>query len=221
VRNILAIFLIIGSFAFTAAAQSEGDLTKYFQGKQVTFRIDMPATKHGVNVYPERSQSLDYKEYKERLRTHGVSIHRSEIGTITKVKIKDKHIEVQLADRQRAISRFHIHYTQVESWMLSPLSLIDALNRYVEFTASDKASARLRQSSEFPAGYVRRGVVHLGPRSTYLREGLKKQEVLKLLGEPSLVSERTEGGKVITTYAKRPGPGSASVSPANGCHHGC
>jgi len=206
--RIVAILFLLTSLAFTVSAQSEGDLKSYFEGKSVTFRIDMPASTEGVNVYPERGQSLDYNEYNQRLKKNGVSIRRSEAATITQVKVKNNHIEVQFADR----SRFNIHFARVESWMLTPASLVDALTRYIEFTEADKTSARLQESSTYAAGYVRNGVVHVGPRTTYLEKGLKTEEVVKLLGEPLSVSERTESGKTVSTYEFQRGEGRVVIA---------
>lgn len=44
------------------------------------------------------------------------------------------------------------------------------------------------------------GVVKVGPRTTYLKEGLRTDEVVRLLGKPISTSERTESDLVITTY---------------------
>jgi hypothetical protein len=206
--RIVAILFLLTSLALTASAQSEGDLKSYFEGKSVTFRIDMPASIEGVNVYPERGQSLDYNEYNQRLKRHGVSLKRSEVATITQIKVKNNHIEVQFADR----SRFNIQFARVEAWMLTPATLVDALNRYVEFADAEKTSARLQESSASAAGYVRNGVVHLGPRTTYLKDGLTTQEVVKLLGEPLTVSERTESGKTVSTYEFQRGEGRVVIA---------
>jgi hypothetical protein len=208
-RSILALIFLIGSTVVSVSAQTEGDLKKYFEGKQVTFRIAMPATKDGVNVYPERAQSLDYNEYSERLKDHGESIQRGEVATITKLRISDRSIEVQFGDSQ---TRFNIHFARVESWMLTPATLVDALNRYVEFSSSDKSSARLAEASVSAAGYVRRGVVHLGPRTTYLKEGLKTEEVVRLLGAPSSISDRKEAARIVSTYEFQRGEGRVLIA---------
>jgi hypothetical protein len=44
------------------------------------------------------------------------------------------------------------------------------------------------------------GVVKVGPRTTYLKEGLRTDEVVRLLGKPTTTSERTERDLVITSY---------------------
>jgi hypothetical protein len=79
-----------------AAAQTEADLKGYFEGRHVTLKIDMPATKDGVNIYPERAQALNYSEYAARLKRNGTAIRRGDSIMITKIKVKDKHVEFQL-----------------------------------------------------------------------------------------------------------------------------
>jgi hypothetical protein len=205
----LLVLVILAVTAFSVSAQSETQLKNYFEGKTVTLRIDMPATSDGVNLYPERSQSLDYNEYNQRLASHGAAIKRGQTVTVSKVRVKTKHIEVQLSEQMQTV-RFNIQFERIESWMLTPAGLIDALNRYVEFTERDKTAAQATEPST--GGYVRNGVVHLGPRSTYLEAGLKTQEVLKLLGEPAVISERTENGKTITTYEFQRGEGRVVIA---------
>ena len=201
------IFLIMG-LGFSVFAQSPADLKASFEGKQVTFRIDMPATNDGVSLYPERAQSLDYIEYNKRLRNHGAAFHRGELATITGVRISDNSIEVRFGKT----ARFNVHFARIESWMLTPATLIDALNRYVAFTESDKSSAQLKPSSDYATGYVRNGVVHVGPRTTYLKEGLKTREVVKLLGEPSAVTERLEAGRAVAVYEFKRGEGRVLIA---------
>jgi hypothetical protein len=44
------------------------------------------------------------------------------------------------------------------------------------------------------------GVVRVGPTTTYLKEGLSTEQVIRLLGEPSAISERTERNLTVTIY---------------------
>ena len=44
------------------------------------------------------------------------------------------------------------------------------------------------------------GVVRVGPRTTYLKEGLTQVEVVKLLGKPSAISHRSENNIDVTIY---------------------
>src|SRR6267143_1838162 len=95
-RQILILAGVVICAVVTVSAQTEADLKRYFEGKHVTLMMDMPATKDGVNVYPEREQPLNYSEYANRLKQHGASVRRGEQIMVTKVKVKDKHIEFQL-----------------------------------------------------------------------------------------------------------------------------
>lgn len=44
------------------------------------------------------------------------------------------------------------------------------------------------------------GVVRVGPTTTYLKAGLSTEQVVRLLGEPTTVSERIEKDLIVTTY---------------------
>jgi len=56
------------------------------------------------------------------------------------------------------------------------------------------------------------GVVQLGPRTTYLKEGLSTEEVLRVMGKPAAVSERNEKGSVVTSYEFRRGDGRVLIA---------
>lgn len=43
-------------------------------------------------------------------------------------------------------------------------------------------------------------VLRLGPTTTYLKNGLSTEEVVRLLGKPTSVSKRQEGNKLLSTY---------------------
>ena len=78
------------------AAQTEEDLKRYFEGKRVTVKIDMPGTEQGVDVYPATDRPLDYPRYASRLKDHGTAIKAGEDAMITRVRVKSSHIEFQL-----------------------------------------------------------------------------------------------------------------------------
>src|SRR5262249_15033712 len=77
-------------------AQSEADLKRHFEGKKVKVLIDLPATKEGVDVYPERSQPLDFSDYARRIKQYGIALEEGDRAMITKIRIKERHIEFQL-----------------------------------------------------------------------------------------------------------------------------
>ena len=99
-------------------------------------------------------------------------------------------------------SRFNVHFSALDSNVLTAQALIEALRKYVEFSDVENGLSYFRQVSyRYVAGDLRKpGVVRVGPPTTYLKEGLTTEEVLRLLGKPSAVSERVEQGMVVTTY---------------------
>lgn len=96
IQNLLLSVAVIFTFATFASAQSENDLKNFFEGKRVEVKIDMPASKDGINVYPERERQIDYGKYAQSLKTYGTSLLEGDRIMITKIKVKDKHIEFQL-----------------------------------------------------------------------------------------------------------------------------
>jgi hypothetical protein len=95
-KRFIFLSLLFLLFATFAIAQSEIKLKQYFEGKKVVVKIDMPATKDGVRVYPYKEQPLDYSEYGDRLKRNGISIREGESVMITKVKWSKDHVEFQL-----------------------------------------------------------------------------------------------------------------------------
>jgi hypothetical protein len=51
------------------------------------------------------------------------------------------------------------------------------------------------------------GVLRVGPSTTYLRKGLRTNEVLRFLGRPASISERREGDSQLATYVFQRGAG--------------
>lgn len=283
-RNLFAILVVILSSLGIASAQTEGDLKRYFEGRHVTLKIDMPATKDGVNIYPERAQSLNYSDYATRLKQHGTAIRHGESVMITKIKVKGKHIEFQFGgggygtagdetgasvyvpsasksrreknleeelkrvtdpqrkkqikedlddlrrsrereDRrnqaiaaeaaearrarieQKALqggSRFNIHYSLIDTSVLTPEALIEALKKYADFSTikdGDEVSffrqTSYRQENRSSSG---RSILRVGPSTTYLKNGLSMHEVEMLLGKPARILERQEGDSRVTSY---------------------
>ena len=95
-QKLILFTAFVAIFAVTVLAQTEQDIKEYFEGRKVEVKIDMPASRGGVNVYPERRQTLDFGHYRELLRKYGVGVRDGERIMITKIKVKEKHIEFQL-----------------------------------------------------------------------------------------------------------------------------
>jgi hypothetical protein len=77
-------------------AQSETVLKEYFEGGTVAPKLAMPGTEDGIDVYPGSPRPLDYSKYASRLKKFGTAIKAGEPVTITKIRLKSKHIEFQL-----------------------------------------------------------------------------------------------------------------------------
>jgi hypothetical protein len=78
-------------------AQSEPELRDFFEGKSVAVRLDMPATQEGIDVFPDARRAIDFAQYSARLKSTGIAIRNGESVLVTKVRVKDKLIEFQLA----------------------------------------------------------------------------------------------------------------------------
>ncbi len=93
--------LWIGALAVGLAAvchaQNADSLKRYFEGKHVTVKMDMPGTHHGVDVHLERDGRVDMSSYSSRLKQFGVSIREGDRVMITLIKVNKKNIEFQLA----------------------------------------------------------------------------------------------------------------------------
>jgi hypothetical protein len=66
------------------------------------------------------------------------------------------------------------------------------------------APATVTSGKPRAAGQIVDGrVLRLGPSTTYVKNGLRTDEVLRLLGKPTSVTERREGDKVFLTCTFR------------------
>jgi hypothetical protein len=93
--------LLTGALVVTAAvsplhAQDEARLRKALEGKRITLKMDMPATSAGVDVYPGSGRPVDYDKVGKRMKKEGIALRDGEAARITKIKVKDDLIEVQL-----------------------------------------------------------------------------------------------------------------------------
>ena len=74
-------------------------------------------------------------------------------------------------------------------------------------TTEVEENAFPRTSYRYSVDDFKPGVVRVGPRTTYLKEGLSSEEVVRLLGKPVSISERNEKGVVVATYEFQRGEG--------------
>jgi hypothetical protein len=73
--------------------------------------------------------------------------------------------------------------------------------------ATESEAFYLGTSYSYPVEDFKPGVVQVGPRTTYLKEGLRTDEVVRLLGKPASISERSENDIVIATHEFQRGEG--------------
>ncbi|MGA8036626.1 MAG: hypothetical protein WA823_08425 [Candidatus Acidiferrales bacterium] len=87
-----------GAIVATAPAvrAQEPALDQFFEGKQVVVLIDMPGSQQGVDLYPDRPNSLDANNYGKRMKSFPVALRVGDSVMVTKVKVSGKRIEFQL-----------------------------------------------------------------------------------------------------------------------------
>ena len=101
-RNIHRLLLVASALiAATGPALAQGpgeqELKDFFEGKSVRVRMDMPATSSGIDVFPDARRPINFEEYSARVKSNGIAIRTGDSVLITKVRVKDKLIEFQLA----------------------------------------------------------------------------------------------------------------------------
>ena len=88
---------ILMALAAPAAAQNEDALRSFFEGKRIAVKIDMPGTSDGVDVRPDASRALDFRQYGDRLKAYGAALRAGDSAIVTLVKVKKDLIEFQLS----------------------------------------------------------------------------------------------------------------------------
>jgi len=76
-------------------AQSEAALWEALEGRTVIAKMDLPATKSGVDIHPDASPAANDAQYGRQLRQFGAATRRREPATITDVKVNPKSIAIE------------------------------------------------------------------------------------------------------------------------------
>lgn len=92
--------------------------------------------------------------------------------------------------------------------MKKTLVLLSAMLLAGTHAAAQTAGERGARGASHRGGRV----VRVGPRTTYLKEGLSTEDVMRLLGRPAEVSERLERGAVRVSYVFERGEGRVLVA---------
>lgn len=88
--------LLILAGALSLWAQSEAELRRFFEGKKVRVKLDLPATQLGADVAWNAQPGLDFARYSQRLRQYGKSLHDGDEVMVTGVRVKSRNIEFHL-----------------------------------------------------------------------------------------------------------------------------
>ncbi|MEO8451087.1 MAG: hypothetical protein ABI647_14915 [Gemmatimonadota bacterium] len=78
------------------SAQTEDQLRRFFEGKTVIVKLDMPGSDDGVDVYPGTSMPVDFPRHATRLKRYGTAVRRGDESLVTKIRVKSDLIEFQL-----------------------------------------------------------------------------------------------------------------------------
>ncbi len=85
------------TITLTSFTQSEEALKDALEGKRVEILIEMPATSAGIDLEINKSRLMDFNDYSARIKEHGIALYPGDVVMITKIAVKKKHIEFQLA----------------------------------------------------------------------------------------------------------------------------
>src|SRR5262245_36717239 len=69
--NMLIVALAMLLPALETFAQSEAALVEKLAGKQVKIKLDMPASKDGMDIYSDSTNPVKWSDYANRLKEHG------------------------------------------------------------------------------------------------------------------------------------------------------
>ena len=224
--GILVVIMGFSLFPLGALAGTSGSakkaLTQLLLGKEVKSRLQLPATKEGIDVFYSREgkrideRGLDTKALTKWLKERGVGVDANQTVTITDVKIDSDKIEVHLAgggegrrgskheEEKTPVymrpggSRVNFRYGRdLTDADLDPKAFLVFLGRIVD-TSEISQTADTRSVPEEFRGAVRAGDV---------QEGMTYQMVLLSLGEPEQkkINESTEGNLSETWFYMKDG----------------
>jgi len=94
---LLVLFVCVLSSFYALFGQTESDLKRYFEGRPIIVKLDMPGDKSGIDIRMDSEPGIDYAEIGRRLKTYGISLREGDRVLVTLVKVNKKNIEIQLA----------------------------------------------------------------------------------------------------------------------------
>jgi hypothetical protein len=237
-----AFALLVVMHATALAAQDEAHLRRVLEGKRVTVKIDMPATQEGVDVFPGSSRPIDFPKLSGRLKKNGVAIKEGESGMVTKVKVKDDLIEIQLGGggygtsgdvlsslfTNQGADSGTAQQAKIANERVARLSAGSRFNlRYPNGVSADDLTpeAVVKALGEYAVFSGLAVAPEASPQAiapatarpagaNEVRKGLGAEEVQKILGVP--VSSSTNGQVTTSVYRPASGSGTVEVDYFNG-----
>ncbi len=215
--SLSAALVVAGLLAQPLHAQDEARLKKALEGKRITMKMDMPATSEGVDVYPGSSRPIDYDKVGKRMKKHGIAIKDGEAARITKVKVKQDIIEIQLNGcgygtfgdgmghllKNQAADSGTAQQMKYQNLRAEKLAAGSRFNlRFANGVDSDALTPAgvvkaLEEYAEFPASIVTVTQASYSSSAT-VRKGMSLEEVEQLAGKPT--SSKAKDQMVTNTY---------------------
>lgn len=199
------VFFLLPAFpeargAATVSGSAKQTLSQLLLGKEVKARVELPATKDGVNVYlvpPNGKRTdergLDLAEMSKWLKARGVGVDANQWETITDVRVEKNRVEVHLGgggqgrrggkhaaevspDYKRAGgSRVNFRYpADLKDADLQPEIFLKFMERVLDVSQIRMTMGKKELPSEFKAAIDAKTV----------KEGMTYQMVLMSFGDP-------------------------------------
>jgi hypothetical protein len=146
----LSLLAPIGSLA----AQDETTLRRFFEGKNVVAKIDMPATSDGVDVYPDRGMPLEFPKLAARIKEAGIGVKQGQSIMITKVHVKNGLIEFQLGGG--GYGTFSDGLTEAAAAPQAPLQFASKREKDLEASIKRETNATVKKGMQNELDDLRR-----------------------------------------------------------------
>lgn len=164
--RVAALLLAACAPAFAYAQGSAEEIEKYFTGKEVVLKLDMPGSQKGVDLKFNKSTPMDWKEYSSRLKQFGVAIRKGDTARVTSVVVKKDMIEFQLDgggfgtfgdDTQTKVDAQQVQKTDYEKQLEKEISETDDPDRKRELQKDldrEQSKRQRQQNSNNAAAQV-------------------------------------------------------------------
>jgi hypothetical protein len=94
-RSAAAVVVVLAPALVNA---DEAELRSALVGRQVMAKVDLPATRKGLDYYPERSTTFDNAKHQKRIRQSGIGVLAGDVVTVSKINVKGKYVEFHLGE---------------------------------------------------------------------------------------------------------------------------